>query len=848
MNKKITFNPPPEHSSGVFAWARANMAQVMVVLNGLALTGASFLIANFFVNQILIEESSRQGIQNKTEMLAIAKELETPINSLSSLISVSGAGGLSAAAAQDVVERALGAGTNLQIFSKIYWISPQSLSGRAEKIYQGQRVASLSDDQVQQIVASRNKIFSDEAAGRLSLVYDETFSPVRKTGTSPEIIGRPVFLAQSVGKQGQKLGTILALLEAEEIARLFEKGFTHPYSKVILSDQKKAQSLFQMTKVNEETKGGSETTVSFNFLLAGKEVGARFFYQEQPQMSILRVLPWLLFGFGGTLTVIAWMYIWSNQNKSRSISKMYLAIEAKNSELSREVSERERLNHTLRKAERENKAIINAIRDVIFEISLSGEILFLNDSWTRLTGFDVGQSEGRNLFDMIHPKDQEEQRKCVSQLIKGLRSAYRVMTSIRTAEGNFRVVEMAVSMIRMDENKNMRVVGSFTDMDERERAEKALSEAERKYRSIWENAASGIYQVTPEGLFLSANPAMARIFGYEGPEYLMREVRNAHQELFVNPRERMKFLRGLDTELGSFQEIFESQAYCRDGKKIWVQESIRPVVDDEKHVLYYEGSLEDITKRKEAEGQLQAAKAESDVANRAKSEFLANMSHELRTPLNSIIGFSEIIRNEVFGPISPRSYLEYARDIHDSGKNLLAIINQILDISRIDAGERELKESLFDLRKVVSVALEIMMPKVTAAELTLIENGIESLPKLVGEEVAVKQMLVNILSNAVKFTPAGGRVTLGGEIDAVGNLRISVSDTGVGLGEDEIQRVMSPFGGVDGRLNKSTSGIGLGLSLVRSLMTLHGGQVEIFSQKGLGTTVTLVFPKERVQA
>jgi two-component system cell cycle sensor histidine kinase PleC len=129
-----------------------------------------------------------------------------------------------------------------------------------------------------------------------------------------------------------------------------------------------------------------------------------------------------------------------------------------------------------------------------------------------------------------------------------------------------------------------------------------------------------------------------------------------------------------------------------------------------------------------------------------------------------------------------------------------------------------------------------------------LKTALNLFPKLVGEEVAVKQMLVNILSNAVKFTPAGGRVTLGGEIDAVGNLRISVSDTGVGLGEDEIQRVMSPFGGVDGRLNKSTSGIGLGLSLVRSLMTLHGGQVEIFSQKGLGTTVTLVFPKERVQS
>lgn len=847
MNKKVTSGPSFALPSGFFVWVKTNMTQFMVVVNGLALTGASFLVASFFVHQMLIEESSRQAAQSKIEMLAIARELENPLNSLASLLSLSAENGeLSGAVAREVVERVLSAGASLQNFSKIYWVSTREAGTGPEKIYQGQRTASLSEGQVRKIIENSQKNPAGDL-GRFGLLYDETSSLVRKTGGSPEIVGRPIFIMQSVGRQGQRLGTMFALLESEEIARLFEKGFTHAYSKLILSDQKKAQHLFQLIKTGDEAQNGSEAAVGFGFPLAGREIGVRLFYQEQSQFSLLRTLPWLLLGFGGTLTIIAWLYIWSNQNKSRSISKMYVAIEAKNTELSREVSERERLNHVLRKSERENKAIINAIRDVIFEISLSGEILFLNDSWTRLTGFEVGHSAGRNLFDMIHPKDQEEQRKCVSQLIKGLRPAYRVMTSIRTVEGSFRSVEMAVSMIRMDENRNMRVVGSFTDMEEREKAEKALSEAERKYRGIWENAASGIYQVTPEGLFLSANPAMARILGYEGAEHLMREVRNAHQELFVTPRERMKFLRSLDAESGSFQEILESQAYRRDGKKIWVQENIHSVVDDAGHVLYYEGSLEDISKRKEAEVLLQGAKADSDLANRAKSEFLANMSHELRTPLNSIIGFSEIICNEVFGPISPRSYLEYARDIHESGKSLLGIINQILDISRIDAGERELKESLFDLQKVVAVVLELMRPKILTAELTLIESGIETLPKLVGEEVAVKQMLVNILSNAVKFTPAGGRVTLSGEVDSSGSLRISVSDTGVGLSEDEIQRIMSPFS-VDGRLNKATSGIGLGLSLVRSLMTLHGGYVEIFSQKGLGTTVALVFPKERVQS
>ena len=578
----------------------------------------------------------------------------------------------------------------------------------------------------------------------------------------------------------------------------------------------------------------------------GTKFTTRLTYLKKKQLVLIEMVPWLMLGFGLTLTVIGWMYVSNNQQKTNLLSQANMTLEVRNRELGQEASEREKLNQTLRKSERENKAIINAISDVIFEVGLSGDILFLNEAWTRIAGFPIEQTLGRNIFDLIHPQDQDEQRRNVSLLVKGQRQAYRSITRIRTSEGLFRSVEMAISMLRLDESKNLRIVGSFTDIHGRERAEKALVEAERKYRTIWENAAGGIYQITPEGQFLSANPAMAAIFGFDLAESLLRDVRNAHQQMFVQPHERMRLLKSMNP--GDPSIMIESQAYTRDNRKIWVQENIRPVFDENEGLLYYEGNLHDITARKEAENQLKEAKLESDVANRAKSEFLANMSHELRTPLNSIIGFSEIIKDEVFGPVNPRPYWEYARDIHESGRHLLSIINQILDISRIDAGERELKDSVVDITKVVGICIEIVSPKAKSANLTLIEIGLDKAPKIIGEEVAIKQMMINILSNAVKFTPAGGRVTVSAEHDSSGALRLSVTDTGVGLDEEEIQRAMSPFGVLDGRANKSTSGIGLGLSLVQALMKLHNGRLEIFSQRGIGTTVTMAFPASRVHS
>ncbi|MCF8496584.1 MAG: HAMP domain-containing histidine kinase, partial [Alphaproteobacteria bacterium] len=266
---------------------------------------------------------------------------------------------------------------------------------------------------------------------------------------------------------------------------------------------------------------------------------------------------------------------------------------------------------------------------------------------------------------------------------------------------------------------------------------------------------------------------------------------------------------------------------------------------DGENTLYYEGSLEEITQRKETDLALREAKMHSDLANRAKSEFLANMSHELRTPLNAIIGFSEIIKNEAFGPVQPASYLEYAKDIHQSGERLLAVITEILDISKIDAGERQLNDGIVDLASVIESCLILLGPKIESSRM-LVSSDLDSTPHVIGEELAIKQILMNLLSNAIKFTPAGGHVSISSSREPDGSLRVSVTDTGVGLDEGEIKKALSPFGQVHNELSRKNSGTGLGLTLADALARLHGGRLELFSQKGIGTTATFVLPPGRV--
>ncbi len=563
--------------------------------------------------------------------------------------------------------------------------------------------------------------------------------------------------------------------------------------------------------------------------------GTKHFFIDQ--------MPYIFALLGLIMTVSGIFYIRAHNRQSETLARMNMELESKNTELLQQIDQRENLNDALRQSEVDNRALIDSVSDIIFETDTQGKILFLSASWRKVTGFDPDQSVEQDIFSMIHPQEQRQQRKDFDIFVRGQKPGYRAFTRLRAADGTFRAVELAMSMIRQDSDRNLRVVGTLTDVEERRRAERALSEAEKKYRTIVENAAGGIYQLTPEGIYLSANRAMARILGYESPEQMLREVKNANTTIYADPKERAQFVIELQQHTDCYN--YETEMIRRDGKKIWVNENIRVVKDELGNILYFEGSIEDITQRKLSEIALRDAKTRSDLANRAKSEFLANMSHELRTPLNSIIGFSEIIKNEVFGPIGQESYLEYAKDINQSGQSLLKVINEILDISRIEAGDRQLNESIVDVKKVVLGILDLMSTKISSNGMNII-NAIGSVPNVVCEEVAIKQIMMNLISNAIKFTPSGGRITISADVNNRGELQLSVTDTGIGIDETEIEKVLSPFGQADNEFNRSGSGAGLGLTLVKALIGLHDGRLEMFSQKGLGTTATIVFPVERI--
>lgn len=409
---------------------------------------------------------------------------------------------------------------------------------------------------------------------------------------------------------------------------------------------------------------------------------------------------------------------------------------------------------------------------------------------------------------------------------------YLNMTRSRGSE----IASLAISLRKANLELNRRITEEKT-------MARALRESEQKYRAIFENAGIGICQIAPTGEWINANKTMAQIMGYSSAQDLLLAQPDLHGKLFVDPHVRRDWFAGLEesSQLGQ-----EAEIRMASGSTVWVNMTGHAVRDTMGDIMHFECTMFDITERRNAELNLLRTKEQADFANRSKSEFLANMSHELRTPLNAIIGFSEIIRDQLFGPVGQPQYIEYAGDIHDSGQLLLSLINDILDMSKIEAGKRALSESVMSVEETVRSVSRLVAARAKEGKIRMTMAVPHDFVSFRAEERAVKQILTNILTNAIKFTPEGGTVSLTASVTELGQLKIVIQDTGIGMSAEEIPIAMAPFGQIESALSRKNQGTGLGLPLTRALVELHGGTLDLESTVGKGTTITLLFPPERV--
>ena len=382
---------------------------------------------------------------------------------------------------------------------------------------------------------------------------------------------------------------------------------------------------------------------------------------------------------------------------------------------------------------------------------------------------------------------------------------------------------------------------------EQQASAEALREAEEKYHSIFENAVEGIYQRTLEGRYLSVNPALARMYGYDSPADVIEQITDIASQVYVHAEDSEKSGRLLG-ERGTIQGFaYEYEVYRRDRSIFWVSENARVVRDGRGRITYFEGTIQDITERKRAQEELQRAKETADSASRAKSEFLANMSHELRTPLNGILGYAQILKRDGSLTEKQRGGIDV---IQRSGDHLLMLINDILDLSKIEARKLELQLSEFHLPDFLQQVANIIRVRAEQSGLSFVFEHVSVLPEGVrGDEKRLRQVLLNLLGNAVKFTERGGVALKAGADASNGHaniFRFQIKDTGRGIPADKLEEIFQPFQQVTDH-SRHVEGTGLGLAITKRLVGLMGGELGVESVPGKGSTFWFTVPLAPVQ-
>ena len=501
---------------------------------------------------------------------------------------------------------------------------------------------------------------------------------------------------------------------------------------------------------------------------------------------------------------------------------------------------------------------VEAARCGIWEWDLKADQVFMSDVTGAILGWGGGGVvASAQVLDRIAPDHRERVRQALSAA--QTYGAFDVSFRVPDRHGRTAWIDARGQGVEPGDDGYGRIIGVALDVTEERTAQARAQAAENRLRDAIESVSEAFVLWDRLGRLMMCNNNYRTFFSLEARllkpgasrESVLRFVQLAIKQ--EHPSALGKGAR--EAELNDGRWIQISERRTADGGLVVTAVDITAIkLQDEARRMNEEalqGAVDDLQRSQEQLAELarkyETEKIRAETANKAKSEFLANMSHELRTPLNAINGFSEIMVGELFGPLGDKRYAEYSQDILNSGQHLLALINDILDMAKIEAGKLNLKFEPIRVEEVVEDAMRLMRNRAEAAGLTLVVD-MPDLPEVEGDYRALKQVLLNLLSNAVKFTPRGGQVTVRSALEMAGQgerVRVSVQDTGIGISDTDMDRLARPFEQIESQLSKTQQGSGLGLALTKSLVEMHGGLLEIASEPGKGTTVSFTLPLQK---
>lgn len=499
----------------------------------------------------------------------------------------------------------------------------------------------------------------------------------------------------------------------------------------------------------------------------------------------------------------------------------------------------------LRKTDRRFKAIAETASDWFWEMDRELRFSKISDRYFDVTGLSPKDRIGKTRPETVDPallKKDADQWNAHHAMLDARQPFSNFEYTFMAPDGSERHVRISGTPIFDDDGNFEGYSGTGTDLTASVEAQRKIGQEQQLFMGAVESMSDAFALFDPDDRlvfcnerFRNINPGIAKVL-VPGLTFEAMVRHNLEQGWLIEALGcEEEYIRERLARHQSPKEPTLSQR--KDGRWVLIKEEHAP--DGSTFLINT-----DVTILKQREEALRHAKETAERASGFKSDFLAKMSHELRTPLNAVIGFSEVLKNELFGPIGNAQYLDYAEDIYHSGRHLLDLINDVLDVSKIEAGKYQLSLGDVDLTTLVRETARSVRAQLNQKELQLRTTVARNLPNINADERAIRQILLNLLSNAIKFTPEGGRIRVRAAQDRNGDVRIVVSDTGIGIPKDQIETVLTPFVQLGSINTANGGGTGLGLPIVHSLIQQHGGRLELKSAHGAWTRVSVCLPKQ----